>query len=579
MIMRGGNYFFCLLLAIYQMYIIVPTAHATVSSNVVIAQMYPGATGVATQEFIELYNTADTAVDITGWCVSYVPSSGSNPSKLGCITAPDASTHLWLKAGGYATFISNEYKTAHGGTADVVFSSGISATAGHIRLTDAGGAEIDRLGWGSATNPETTAVAAPANGKSLQRKTATVGYQDTDDNSFDFQAATPSLHASDVYEVVIIIDVCPNIAEIQSIMPSGYLADTSGDCQVDSCLNIAGLQISVPDQYDADTNGICTAHDECDNISGVQSVIPQNMIRTGLNDCAWDVVPLVLSELLPNAVGSDTGNEFIEIYNPTDRTIDLSLYSVKVGVGGEKTYAFPIGATIAPGEYRTFNDSVMKFTLVNTYSRVVLTAIDGTLLGDSGLYDSPQEGYSWSFIDGGWHFTNRPTPGSENLASLPTADKMSDETDVKTSPCPVGKYRNPLTNRCRTIVADASLLAPCNADQYRNPETGRCKKITAALAPCKEGQYRSEETNRCRNIVLAAMRKPCKDSQYRSEETGRCRNVTSMPSANFAVEPIKDTGMVFAGWWAVGGVLLLAVGYAVWEWRSEILAWLRLMKR
>jgi hypothetical protein len=215
---------------------------------------------------------------------------------------------------------------------------------------------------------------------------------DTDVMSSDFTSSTNSLtfpqNAS--YDVVTIIDVCPNIDGTQATMPLNYLADGSGNCQPDSCLNIAGLQVSVPDSYNADAAGNCTPHDECDNLSGIQSTIPVNMVRANLNDCAWDVAPLVLNELMPNAVGTDTGNEFIEIYNPTNRTIDLSLYSVKTGISSDKTYAFPIGATIAPGEYRTFSDSTMKFTLVNTSSRIVLSAIDGTTLGDSGAYDSPE---------------------------------------------------------------------------------------------------------------------------------------------------------------------------------------------
>lgn len=580
--MNWGKLFLCLLLAAYQLQLAIPNAAASGSSSVVIEQMYPGATGTATQEFVELYNNATQPVDVTGWCVSYVSSSGSSTTKLGCLSAPDNTTRLWVKAGGYVTFVSNEYKAAQSATADVSFTGGLSPTAGHIKLFDSSNTEIDKLGWGAATSPETTAATAPANGKSLQRKSTAGGYQDTDNNAADFQAVTPVLHTSDVYEVVTIVDVCPNVVGVQVTMPGGYLADVNGNCQPDSCLNIDGLQVSVPDQYDADVSGNCTPHDECENVTGVQLAIPSNMIRSGINDCVWNIAPLVLNEVLPNAVGSDTGNEFIEIYNPTNQTIDLSLYSVKIGVNSDKTYAFPIGVTIAPGEYRSFSDSIMKFTLVNTSSRVLLTAVDGSTLGDSGIYDSPAEGESWAVINGSWQYTNRPTPGSENTASA--SDEGTDQTDTTQAACPAGKYRNPLTNRCRTITADASILAACDADQYRNPETGRCRKIEAAasLTPCKDGQYRSEETNRCRNIVTASAQKPCKDNQYRSEETNRCRTLpaATVPDAAFAVQPVKDTSASFIGWWALGGVGLLAVGYAIWEWRREIaVLWRRVINQ
>lgn len=234
--------------------------------------------------------------------------------------------------------------------------------------------------------------------------------------------------------------------------------------------------------------------------------------------------------------------------------------------------AFPAGTTIAPGEYRAFSDAQLKYTLPNTAGRVVPTGVDGIVYGDTGVYEKPADGESWALIDGVWQYTNQPTPAAVNNARVEPEPK--DETDVP-APCPAGKYRNPLTNRCRNIEADASVLATCGEGQYRNPETGRCRKITTTtLTPCKDGQYRSEETNRCRNIATASTQKPCKDNQYRSEETNRCRNLTStnIPESSFAVQPVKDGAMAFVGWWALGGVGVLAAGYGVWEWRSELAA-------
>jgi hypothetical protein len=527
-----------LIIVVSQVQAGVPAAHAA-SQNIVIEQVNPGLAAGATQEFIELYNNSLEPVDVTKWCVSYVSSTGGTTTKLSCLNAPDSPTKLWIKAGGYALFVSNEYNAAQPVKADGMFAGGMAAAGGHVRLLDAAGNEVDRLGWGTAVNPEAVAVSAQASGKSFQRKSSGVTYQDTDSNASDFTQVAPALHASSVYEVVTVIDVCPNIAGSQVTLPAGYAIDGDGNCQVDSCLNIAGLQVSVPDHYDSDASGNCTQHDECDNLPDIQTAIPTNMIRASGNDCAWKIEPLQLTEILPNATGSDTGNEFIEIYNPSDKTIDLSLYSVKTGVASDKMYAFPAGASIAPGEYRAFSDSTMKFTLVNTSGRVVLSAIDGSLLGDTGTYDSPADGESWALINGQWQYTNQPTPGAANQASL-IADEpaSSDATDTGLAPCPEGKYRNPLTNRCRVIETDAAVLSVCDADQYRNPDTGRCRKIaTTTLTPCKDGQYRSEETNRCRNIATASVQTPCKDTQYRSEETGRCRNLpaSTVPDAAFAV--------------------------------------------
>jgi hypothetical protein len=48
-----------------------------------------------------------------------------------------------------------------------------------------------------------------------------------------------------------------------------------------------------------------------------------------------------------------------------------------------------------------------------------------------------------------------------------------------------------------------------------------------------------------------------------------------MPNAAFAVEHVADAGKTFIGWWALGGVGLLAAGYGAWEWRREMRTGLR----
>lgn len=528
----------------------VPVARAadTTSGGVVIAQMYPGAAGAATQEYIELYNNADIATDVTGWCVQYVSSTGGSTKKLGCFAATNTDTTLWLDPGGYALFASDDAKDTLSVAADGYFVGGISASHGYIRIVDAGNTVVDTLGWGDldgAVYPDYTAAIAPANGKALQRETTDFRLQDTDNDANDFINSDPLVHASGVYEKQVITDVCPNLPDAQATMPAGDLYDENGDCQPDSCLNIDGLQLTVPDGYDADTSRNCTPHDECDNLPDVQAAIPNYMVRGSGHDCVIDYSPLELTEILPNAEGSDIGNEFIEIYNPGDTTIDLTYYAVKIG-SSDKIYSFPVDSSIGPGEYRSFSDSEMKFTLVNSSSRIVLTAIGGAVFGDTA-YDSPAEGESWALINSDWQYTNRPTPGAENLASIAIADDSA---------------------------SDASSPKPCHADQYRNPDTGRCRKIeTKTVTPCKPGQSRNPETNRCRSVLGASTeRKPCAKNQYRSEDTGRCRNLptSTVPDAAFAVQPVKSDGTVFVGWWALGGVGLLAVGYGAWEWHREL---------
>lgn len=255
--------------------------------------------------------------------------------------------------------------------------------------------------------------------------------------------------------------------------------------------------------------------------------------------------PIQLSELLPNPEGADTGNEFIELYNPNiDTSIDLTSYAIKVGQSLEKTYSFPVGTILAPQEYRAFTNSEMPFTLLNSTSSVQLYVNDAPI-GEFVTYADPESGAAWAFIDDTWQYTTSPTPNGVNILST-----------INEQP-------------------ETSTLKPCADNQYRSLETNRCRNITTAettLTPCKENQYRSPETNRCRNIEQDDAPAPCKEGQERNPETNRCRNIVAMTKVSQGVKGATtvNEGVQWYVWLGVAGVVLGVASYAIWEWRVEL---------
>lgn len=151
-------------------------------------------------------------------------------------------------------------------------------------------------------------------------------------------------------------------------------------------------------------------------------------------------------------------------------------------------------------------------------------------------------------------------------------------------PCPAGQERNPETGRCRKIVTasatsgSSSTLKPCGPGEYRNPATGRCRKIattasTKATAPCPAGQERNPTTGRCRKIQTPKEVKPCPEGQERNPETGRCRKIQAKETRDTQKFPAEETAAsqdTITGWLALAGVGSVALGYAGWEWRREI---------
>jgi hypothetical protein len=584
---------------------IVGAAHVrAASSSIVISQIQLGSVLSTSEEFIEIYNNSMNDVEITNWCLYYASGPSTHiGSRLACFAPENDDMHVYLPSHTFAFAITNQLSTSfpHLGS-DLKFSATLSGNAGHIRLVDDTNTVIDKVGWGTAVSPETTSAIAAPSGRVLQRVADQDMLQDTDDNSLDFMQAQPRTNYGygAIYEIQDAcrnisgvqesppidytidtegncmpppIDICTNISGIQVVIPLGYAVDVDGLCQPDICTNIAGLQLVVPNQYEISITGDCIQHDRCSNVSGIQLVIPEGYKIEDNDTCLLNLLPIVINELLPNAIGSDNGNEFIEFYNPNNSSVSLTLYRLEIGINGSRSFAFPAGSTIEPHTYIVFSNDDIAFTLLNSTSQVRLVSIDGQSIDESPLYSNPVDGMAWALIDGIWSYTNQPTPNADNRSFVfSTAAIVEVVTDVK--PCAPNQYRSPDTNRCRLLIMAGAAVAACKDGQYRSEITNRCRNIAADVTlglSCNDNQYRNLETGRCKLIATASLDlAPCATNQERNADTNRCRNVSlGIPKAAFAVEPITDTPGSGIEWWAVGGVMVIAIGYAVWEWRQE----------
>ena len=576
---------------------------ATAANSVVLSQIQLGTTTSASSEFIELYNNSSEDIELTDWCLYYASAATlTNGSKLACFTADSELIHLYLPTHTYSFAISTQLAALSPTLgSDLRFSATLAATAGHVRLVSNEGVVIDKVAWGaSAVSPEGTAAGVPPSGKVLQRKGTQNIYQDTDVNSTDFESVIPrtSYSYGSIYEVQDLcsnmtgiqtvlptgysvdthavcspppVDVCTNIDDLQTVMPDGYALDSDGHCQQDVCGNIVGLQMSLPTGKEFDSARNCVDHDVCANVDDVQTSLPAGYRQDG--DVCWlDLLPIRINEMLPNAIGTDSGHEFIELYNPNIVTVDLAQYRLQVGTSSLKMYTFPGGAFVPAGGYAVFTDDDIAFTLVNTTGHVTLVSADGQLVDDAPTYSDPYDGEAWELYSGTWQYSDQSTAGADNLPSLPPEIVEDGVSGLK--PCAPNQYRNPETNRCRLIVTIGSTLAPCKDGQYRSEETNRCRSLgsdIASLVPCAEGQDRNPLTNRCRSSLLAsAILTPCKEGQERNPDTNRCRNSAKISTADYAPQPVATSSDNGIGLIALATILAVALGYATWEWRAEL---------
>lgn len=554
---------------------------------VVISQIYAGSSSggdvAPTQEFISIYNNGVNDVDISNWCIS-----NKTMFKFACFVPSGVNETLHLPSHKYSTIMSdsfmadpNVYKI------DVIYptinknSGALVASSDTLSLIDATGSIVDNVSWTSLTS-----------GMFLQRQinpSLEQTFIDTNTSS-DFKKISELVFPISGLEKWIVSDVCQNIDGFQDAVPDDLMPDGMGSCVVDICQNIDGLQAILPDDMNVDNNFNCIFHDECVNLTGYQTVVPDGYISNDNGECFLNLLPLRITEVLPNAAGSDEGNEFIEIYNPNDSDVDLANYVLLIGKDNVVSYNFPINSHIGPGEYRAFYNDDIKFTLVNTSSVIKLNSIDNILIDEMSQYVDPKDNMAWALINGSWQYTNQLTPGAINKESLidPVIEPVIEvvpESDLK--PCAANQYRNPDTNRCRSILTQESIstLTPCHNGQYRSEETNRCRNIAAdavVLAACSDGEERNLDTNRCRSVstVLAANDlKPCDAGQERNPETNRCRNVAStIPQANYAPRQTSRSEDNYVLWWSIAGVCMVAIIYGIWEWRQEIIGVIRKFK-
>ncbi|WP_342372706.1 ExeM/NucH family extracellular endonuclease [Propioniciclava soli] len=170
---------------------VAPPARAAVT-DLVINEFY-GRGGSANQpythKFVELFNSADAAVDLAGTSLHYRSATG-----VGSASGVAALSGT-VPAGGYFLIQLGSNGSTGAGlpTPDLVASVNPSGTTGTVFLAraitavspDAAETVIDKLGYGASNSPETTPAPYPGSNStpgSLQRR----GGADTDDNAADF---------------------------------------------------------------------------------------------------------------------------------------------------------------------------------------------------------------------------------------------------------------------------------------------------------------------------------------------------------------------------------------------------------
>lgn len=136
---------------------------------------------------------------------------------------------------------------------------------------------------------------------------------------------------------------------------------------------------------------------------------------------------IYLNEILPDPKEDEKKEEFIELYNSSDKDIDLEDWIIK---DATKTgyYVFSSGAKIKSEQYLAVYRKEFDFALNNSGSETVflLDPNDDTI--SSVSYSDSKENISYNFDGENWRWSKFLTPGAKNqFNNLPQSSEKKDK--------------------------------------------------------------------------------------------------------------------------------------------------------
>ncbi len=369
-----------------------PVKASGLVDTVLITEVQTGSTTSASDEFIELYNASTESIDVSSWRLEYFPATAAN------FDNPSRKIPLHGIIGGHRYFLaaSLNYLTDK---ANETFSATLAKTGGHVRLvrqaTEFSEVEVkDLIGWGGALHPQITASPAPAEGKSLTRKTDTSGvYANTQNNLADFAI---------------------------NDMPQP---------QADMVLTASPEE---PSPANPSPDPIENPPTEATGLGESPTASPDPIVASP----SIQLLPPQITELLPNpkAPASDDTDEYVELFNPNNDSLSLAGY--KLQTGNSFSYSYTFSQELLPGQsYVAFMVTQTGDVLANGGGKTRLVDPQGNIV-DSTVYEAADDGLAWAYINGSWQWTSIPTPNAANLLSgsgvaAKTATKKATSTKSK----------------------------------------------------------------------------------------------------------------------------------------------------
>ena len=376
-------------------------------SKIIISEFLPNPQGSDEHEWIELYNSGIESVDLTGFALqdnsthvfSIVDDSGMNT-----ILMPD--TYLVLDKSITAISLNNT-----GGDA--------------VKLYSPIGELLEKIEY-SDTAPEDKSFARDTSGFSWTTK-LTPGQanifvaNEAPQAKIEIQSDDLSVGKKIVFSGEASAD--PEEGKLKYAWDFGD--ETSGDEVTENhTYQSAGsflVKLKVSDS--------AGATGEISQIVEIKEIV-KDIKLADVAPIDFVLTDLIISEFLPNPQGSDEG-EWIELYNASDKEINLSGWQLDDEEGASRPFVFDKDTKIGSQSFLVIGREQSKLTLNNTNDSVRLLTPLGEVWQEIAYEKIPEaSSYAWDKENGEWFVSPTPTPGQINLAVAMAGESEADIAKV-----------------------------------------------------------------------------------------------------------------------------------------------------
>lgn len=147
---------------------------------------------------------------------------------------------------------------------------------------------------------------------------------------------------------------------------------------------------------------------------------------------------VIISEIYPNP--AEGGKEFVELYNTTDKDIDLVNWKLDDIPDKSAVPSSPIqtlsGSVPAKGLLVLEAGIALKIGLNNDQDSVILYDPNGTIQSQVDYTNSPK-GSSYMYVDSKWLWNTSPSPNAVNIAPAPDLVIITPITPTPVVPIPI----------------------------------------------------------------------------------------------------------------------------------------------